>query len=188
MSAKYMAVSHAGSSASTLAAGHVVNIVTPHSSALCLSGATAFALFRSALSSMYFSVLFCLREGGAECDTQSGDSTCFLDPYMTGSWQSQQPAREQAGSLAEHAVPGEHKACLAMGRGTVCSCLCQPAMGTAVSGAPALLPEGGPSWPPMFLSFEQSSALSVSIVTLCICHMHCLQSFCAIFHVTLKGC
>lgn len=56
MSAKYVAVSHAGSAASTLAAGHVVSIVTPHSSSLRLSGATAFALFRSALSSMYFSV------------------------------------------------------------------------------------------------------------------------------------
>lgn len=157
MSAKYVAGSHAGSSASTLAVGHVVNSVTPHSASLCLSGATAFALFRSALSSMYFSVLFCSGEGGAEYDTQSGDSTCFLDLYMTGSWQSQQPAREQAGSLAEHAVPGEHKACPAVGWGTICSHLCHPAMGTAVSGTPALLPEGGP--PDLPCAYPLSSLL-----------------------------
>lgn len=55
-----------------------------------------FFLFRVRLSSEY--------------DTKFGDSTCFLDPYVEGSWQRKGPAAELAGSLPEEAVLRELKA------------------------------------------------------------------------------
>lgn len=68
--------------------------------------------------------LFCSEEGWAEYGTKSGGSACFLDPYVAGSWQSKESAREQARSLTEHAVAGEHKAYTAVGLVTLwCPCV-----------------------------------------------------------------
>lgn len=64
---------------------------------------------------LIFSVLFCSGVGWAEYDTKFGDSECFLNSYVAGSWQSRESAREQIRSLTEQAVPGEHKACTAVG-------------------------------------------------------------------------